>query len=97
MWAHRLTNNSPPALGVEVESKVDRDRANAWPLALQDHAEPIALVAVPAVEDPASHTRSHAFRQERVEAELRKPVPALLPSVLRLVVFEPKSFEVDIQ
>ena len=45
-----MTYDSSPALGVEVESKVDRDRANACPLALQDHTEPIALVAVPLIQ-----------------------------------------------
>ena len=45
------------------------------------------------VQNPASRTDSHTWRQEGVKAEQSHPVPPLLPSVLGLVVLEAEAFE----
>ena len=52
---------------------------------------------MPIVEDPASEAQGHARGHEGVKGESGHPIYALLPPVLRLVVFVAKPFESNLQ
>ena len=92
---HGIGNHSPLPLGPLVEGKVHGECAYSRFLLTYDYVEPIVLVAMTIVEDPAPQTHGHAWRQEGVKAELGHPV-ALLPAVLHLVVLETEPLELDL-